>query len=184
MGLATHFASMNLGMSRWTPLFGIASMLVFTNCSKKAETAAITADDVAWATDWKIFKKPLKSITRDPVYSVGLVVLNENGEIISEGPWCGGGEGPAFSGDSMVSVALKRNGDRFECKLRVGGGGVSSELSETFGKSFSWNPDFEILDDILLLASDVNGMPGDAQSCMKAKGKKIGIKVYREKRRL
>lgn len=153
-------------------------------CSKDSATSEVTADDVAWATDWKIFKKPLKSIISDPVYSIGIVVLNEEGVIISEGPWSGSGTDSAISGDTMVCVAIKKNADSIECKLRLGGSSISTELGEGFGKSFSWNSDQEIVDDIILFATDANSVPAGGRSLMKAKGKKIGLKVYKNPRPL
>src|SRR6478752_1462237 len=96
---------------RMKQILMILSLCLLGGCSKKEAASEITADDVAWATDWKIFKKPLSSISCEPVYSVGFVVLGEEGQVISEGPWCGGGEGPPLAGDSIISAAIKRSGD-------------------------------------------------------------------------
>lgn len=151
------------------------------NCGKTAAPPVmeITAADVAWATDIKICKWDLTSLTSNPVYWVGVLVLGPKNEVLTEGPWIGDPDGitPIDPSLSELCLAFRRTDDGVDLKFRVGGIGGSSHLTNDF-TSYSWYGGSVVMVSNLLIVAD-NGI-GGAFDVLHSDATKICLKISTE----
>lgn len=121
-------------------------------CSKKS--AGLDAEDVAWATGWKIRKFQLRELDAKGAQSIELVMADEENR---ETSLCSIGDpspSKALSPDTLVRVALLKENSRFHFKLN-GVSGVTEPLFE--GKSALFPMDSKLEGSDLALAEVFHG---------------------------
>ena len=160
----------------------VALALLCTGCDSetkvaaKARPVAIDADDVAWATDWSIFKWRLGALTSEPVRSIQIVVVGSDGGVIREAASVGYSE--LLEQNKHVTIAFKKEASFVSVRLRYGGSSVSTKLEGFFeGPNWGTSGEFGVAGDLVAVATNANQMPATTEALLKLPGDKLCLRL-------
>ena len=159
----------------------VFSAMLSTGCdSKKPSSGAasrqITVDDLAWATDWKIYKWKVSDLTNKDLSRIQVVVIGPQGEVAQEGASVG--YDSVLDANMEIALALKKTGSDVEIRLRGGGGTVSSTMRGVFtGNTWSCGQDGGVHQELLVIATDGTSGVMNSKSVLATPGNKLCLKL-------
>lgn len=163
-------------------------VLLFTGCdtkdpSRETTSQQITVEDLAWATDWKIYKWKVSDLTSEELRQIQVVVVGSEGEIVQEGVSVG--YDSVLDPEMEIALALKKVGADVEIKLRGGGGSVSSTMESVLtGNTWASSANNGVYEGFVVIATNSNGAAMNSQSALSESGNKLCLRLqpYKSKK--
>lgn len=152
---------------------------VFTGCdaeksSTQVASREITVGDLAWATEWNIYKWKISELTDEKLQQIQVVVIGPEGDVIQEGASIG--YNSVLDSDMEIALAFKKTGADIDYKIR-GQGSVTSSFKGLFtGNTWSYGPDGGIHEGLLVVATSSGSSIVHSESALASPGFKLCLK--------
>jgi len=157
------------------------SVVLFTGCdtdkpSSESASRKITVEDLAWATDWNIYKWKVSDLSDEELRQIQLVLIGSDGEIIQEG--LSVGHDGVIDSNVEISLAFKKVGADVEVKLRGGGYAGSSTMKDVFiGHSWSFSPNNNAHGEFMVIATSSTNAMLNSRSALSESGNKLCLRL-------